>query len=390
MSVGGAVTCIPMNLGIDVRTLMSPTRTGVGEYAFELLSAVFSLPSEDQFYLLYNGQRKATHYLPRWNQPNVHSAGTGWPNKIFNATTALARWPFLTSPLAPEKKLDAVFLPHINFTALPPGTKYVVTVHDLTFRLFPQFFSAKQRLWHHLAQPERLIRNAAHIITPSDATRRDVIEQLSIPESRVTTVYPGLASNVANPTEADSNRVIEKYHLPSRFILFLGTIEPRKNIVGLLEAFVRLQKTSQEFNDVELVIAGADGWLNKEIHQTISRTPQVRSIGFVSPADKPALYKLARVFVYPSFYEGFGFPVLEAMAAGTPVITSNRSSLPEITRGAALLVDPYAVHEMAEAIRWILSDEKLHDWYRTKGLENVKKFSWHKSAREFLEIMRKF
>lgn len=378
-----------MNLGIDVRTLMSPTRTGVGEYTFELLNALFSLPSDDQFYLLYNGHKKITQWLPQWNQSNVHYAGTTWPNKFFNASTVVARRPFLTSPLKSDVKLNAVFLPNINFTALPPDQKYVITIHDLSFKLFPHFFSAKQRLWHRLVQPEKLIKNANHIITPSDNTRRDVIQQLSIPEHKVTTVYPGLNLNSTTQNEIDVARVKTKYDLPEKFVLFLGTIEPRKNILGLVEAFVLLKKTSEEFNDVELIIAGANGWLNTKIYQTIYQTPQVRTIGFIPPTDKFALYKLACVFVYPSFYEGFGFPVLEAMVAGTPVITSNRSSLPEITNGAAVLVDSYAIHEMVEAIRLLLTDEKLRDWYRARGLEQVKKFSWQKSATEFLEIIRK-
>lgn len=379
-----------MNIGIDVRTLMTPFRTGVGEYTYELLKAVFSVSTEEEFFLLYNGQKSISQYLPDWRNNRVHYSGTTWPNKLFNANVALFKSPQLTSSLPQTTKLDLVFLPNINFTALPPKTKYILTVHDLSFLLFPKFFSLKQRLWHKFVRPEQLIRNATAIITPSDNTRRDAIERLKISSEKVTTVYPGLCSDFSIPTETDRSRIKKKYQLPNNFILFLGTIEPRKNIVGLIESFIRLKKNGGELvKDTELVIAGAEGWNDSAIKQLIKNTPQVRSIGFVSEADKSALYSLAKVFVYPSFYEGFGFPVLEAMSVGTPVITSNRSSLPEITNGAASLVDPYAVHEMTEALQLLLTNETARNLYSARGFEQAAKFSWNKTAREFLDICKK-
>ncbi len=378
-----------MNLGIDVRPLMTPHLTGVGEYTYELLSAVFSASSEeDEFFLLYNGQKKSTHYIPAWENPHVHYAGTRWPNKLFNVSTFFTQRPFLSASISSQRPLDLVFLPNLNFTALPKGLPYILTIHDLSFFLFPKFFSAKQRWWHNLVRPEHLIRGAHRIITPSYNTRRDVIEEFGISEDKVLTLYPGLCSSLSLPTESDLNRVKKKYNLPEKFVLFLGTTEPRKNILGVVEAFTLMKKKNPQFDGISLIIAGADGWLNKKIYSAIHRRSDIKLIGFVSAEDKAALYQCAQIFVYPSFYEGFGFPVLEAMASGTPVITSNRSSLPEITDGTAVLADPYCIHEITEAMELLLTNEIARTWYKIRGLEKAKQFSWKKTAQEFLQICR--
>ncbi|MCK5332349.1 glycosyltransferase family 4 protein, partial [Candidatus Parcubacteria bacterium] len=187
----------------------------------------------------------------------------------------------------------------------------------------------------------------------------------------------------------------EKYNLPKKFILYLGTIEPRKNITGIIRAFEKLKvghfKMSSTVKDCKLVIAGSKGWLCQDVFNLAMNSVVADDIfftGFVDDEDKAILYKLAEIFVYPSFYEGFGFPPLEAMQNKTPVITSNVSSLPEAVGGAAIMVDPYNINELERAIENLLSDENLKNNITQKGIEQTKKFSWSRCAEETLAILK--
>jgi len=180
--------------------------------------------------------------------------------------------------------------------------------------------------------------------------------------------------------------VRKKYNLPDRFILYFGTIEPRKNIIGLIKAFELLKRK----RPVNLVIAGAKGWLDKDIFKTANQSKQARDIfftGFIEEVDKPYLYNLAELFVYPSFFEGFGFPPLEAMACGVPTIVSNVSSLPEVVGRGALMIDPYHIDELAWAMETVLTDNMLKEKLIEKGISQAKKFSWKKCARQTLKVL---
>lgn len=189
--------------------------------------------------------------------------------------------------------------------------------------------------------------------------------------------------------------VKDKYNLPFKFILFLGTIEPRKNIVGLIRAYDELQKFAEETDNEDLkkyklVIAGTKGWLNEAIFNEVRKSENKDKImisGFIDDKDKTAIYNLASVFAYPSFYEGFGFPPLEAMSCGVPVITSNSSSLPEICNSSALMIDPDKPEEIFESLKILLLNREFRENMIKKGIENAKKFSWKKSAKETLEIL---
>jgi glycosyltransferase involved in cell wall biosynthesis len=193
---------------------------------------------------------------------------------------------------------------------------------------------------------------------------------------------PGLSTSFLGKQSENKNIYIQKkYNLPSHYILFLGTIEPRKNIEGLIDAFVVFQK---EFPQYHLVISGAHGWKNKRILAAIEKNKNVQYIGYVASQDKSMLYCGATVFVYPSLYEGFGFPVLEAFASGVPVITSARSSLPEIAGDAAYYVNPYNSLEIAEGLRRFVTDPALSTLFIQKGFLQIQKFSWKKMAEQFL------
>ncbi len=378
-----------LKIGIDIRCLMSPTRTGVAEYAYELLNAILKIDKQNQYFLFYNSHNDVAEHTPLWPQNNIHYIATKWPNKLFNASIKILGWPKLDKLISRNGELDYFFSPNLNFTALSKNPKRILTAHDLSFKFYPQFFSAKQRLWHWAINPKKQRQQANTILTLSENTKRDLVDYHKIPPEKIKVASGGLSAIFNNPV-FDKEKIKQKYNLPNKFILCLGAVEQRKNIIGLIEAFEIFNK-QYLISNISLVIAGSGaGWNNKKIYARALASPlrdKIEFIGYVDAADKPGLYSMSELFVYPSFYEGFGFPVLEAMAAGAPVITSNRSSLPEITDQAAYLINPNRPAEIAEAITKMLTDEKLREHFKKMGLEQVKKFSWETAAKQWLNII---
>ena len=378
-----------LKIGVDIRCLMSPNRTGVGEHTYELLNAIFKIDKQNHYFLFYNSHKDVTAHVPLWpQQNNIHYIAAKWPNKLFNIAIKFLGWPKLDKLISRHSHLDYIFSPNINFTALSKNIKQILTVHDLSFKFFSQFFSAKQRLWHLGINPKKQCRRADIIIAQSENTKRDIVDYYKIPPEKIKVIYPGISS-IFSDTPANKEKLKQKYNLPNHFILFLGTIEPRKNIIGLIEAFEKCYSSLPM--PYSLILAGAPSWNDKEIHERAATSPlkdKIKFIGYVDAEEKPGLYSLAELFVYPSFYEGFGFPVLEAMACGTPVITSNRSSLPEITNQSAYLINPNRPAEIANAIIKLVKDENLKEHFIKLGLEQAKKFSWETAAKQWLELIK--
>jgi len=378
-----------MNIGIDISPLASPIRTGVGEYTYELLKALFDIDTQNQYFLFYNAFRDVSQYIPNWKNKNIQYIKTNWPNKIIHASIQLFKFP--QEDILIERKsgikLDCLFSPNIGFQAISSCTKHIITVHDLSFEIFPECFSPKMRFWHKFLAPKKQCERADCILVPSENTKRDIQDIYNIPAEKIQVLSLGLSPAFFQPVhDVKKNLVKEKYHLPEKYILFLGTIEPRKNIEGILQAFELFQKKNG--NEYKLVIAGGRGWWkNNKLLDMIEKSKDVQYIGYVESADKPALYAQAGVFVYPSLYEGFGFPVLESMACGIPVITSSRSSLPEIADDAAYFVNPYNTFEIAQGMERILTKTDVHNFYVQKGLKQSHKFQWQKTAQQFLSYL---
>ena len=375
-----------MNIGIDVRCLMDKQRTGVGEYTYGLLDAIFKIDKGNRYFLFYNSYKDVSEVLPKWDYPNVSYVWTRWPNKIF---IVFLLFGLVKLDNLVIKNLDVWFAPNLNFASLTSKVKFILTVHDLSFEFLPDCYTLKQRLRHKLLRPKKQCKRAEVILTPSESTKRDVVAWYSVVEKKVLILRPGLSATTMQ--NADNRmQVREKYNLPEKFILFLGTIEPRKNVEAVVVAYKETCKLAN-LQTCKLVIAGAKGWKNKEIFEMIANTPNVRYIDYVAEEDKPALYQMASLFVYPSLYEGFGLPVLEAMACGTPVITSNRSSLPEVGGDAVCYVNPANVAELAEAMERMLQDDELrimnYELRVERQREQVKRFDWNKSAEEFLSLV---
>jgi glycosyltransferase involved in cell wall biosynthesis len=305
---------------------------------------------------------------------NVKHDYRRWPNKVLNAGFAFLRYPHIDRMVGGA---DVLYMPNLNFAAA--SCRIVVTVHDLSFYRYPEFFSPRQRLWHRLVNADSLLKRAGVVIAVSRHTKDDIVETFGIDQKKIRVVTPAVSGEFRPRDEKRTSAVRRKYALPDRFILYLGTLEPRKNVEGLIRAF-DLAET-----DIDLVIAGGRGWMYDRIFRAAEQAKKrerIRFLGYVDEWDKPALYSAAEAFAYPSFYEGFGMPALEAMACGTPVIASHASSLGEVVGDAGLLINPAKPEEIAYAIDGLMSDSALRERFRAKGMERSESFSWEKGAKE--------
>ena len=288
--------------------------------------------------------------------------------------------------------VDKFFSPHIFLSATSPKCEKIVTFHDLSFEKYPQFYSSQKNFWHFSMNPPKQAAEADKIIAVSESTKEDLIELYGIEPEKIKVIYSGLSSKTTRIVfPQEKIYVRKKYGLPENYILYLGTLEPRKNIISLLKAFEKSKMAGALKNsNFKLVIAGAKGWLYDDIFKTAQKFSSRNDIvftGFIESKDKPVLYEMAKLFVYPSFYEGFGFPPLEAMAQKTPVITSGISSIPEAVSNAAITVNPSNPDELREAMEKVLTDEKLYKQLAEAGKKRAQEFDWRKCAGETLDYI---
>ncbi|MDD5083471.1 MAG: glycosyltransferase family 1 protein [Candidatus Moranbacteria bacterium] len=381
-----------MKIGIDIRCLASGKRTGVEEYTMQLLENIFLRDRENTYILFLNLYKDTDVDLGFVEQyPNVFVKRFRIPNKLLNFCLWYFRFPKIDRLLG---GVDMFFMPNMNFIAVSKGVKLFVTAHDLSFERYPEMFSWKRRFWHILVNFRYLCRRAHHIFAVSESTKTDVVILYDIPEKKVSTMLSGVSSKfmVMNRNSPELIAVKEKYKLPYKFILYLGTIEPRKNIVAIIRAYDQLQKTGDaELQKYALVIAGVCGWKCDEIFREIERSPyreQIIVTDFVDDEDKPALYNLSSLFVYPSFFEGFGLPPAEAMRCGIPVIVSFTSSFPEVVGSAGIMIDPYQPDDLFHAMQEVLLSKDLHDALGKKGVERSKELNWQKTAQDIIRHFR--
>jgi glycosyltransferase involved in cell wall biosynthesis len=263
---------------------------------------------------------------------------------------------------------------------------WIVTIYDLSFMKFPESFNAATRIYLAYAVRDSL-RRADRVIAISESTKRDLVAHFGVKPNKVRVVYCGV--DPAFAPSRDSMDIRTKYSLPDKFILFLGTIEPRKNIVRLIRAYARAKREAKLMH--RLVLVGARGRKYAEMDRAAQEERvenDVMFIGYAPQEEIAAWYRAADLFVYPSLYEGFGLPPLEAMAYGTPVVTSNASSLPEVVGDAALLVAPDDERALADAIVRAVSDRALREEMIARGIAQAKRFSWTRAARETVDLYR--
>lgn len=374
-----------MHIAINAKPLNEELKVGVATYTLNLLKSLAKVDLKNR-YTIY-GVRLAPEELAIENN-NF---------KIKNMPAFLRPWSFWYSwypwyyagfflQLSRDKP-DIFFSPYPSLPLYCPCPK-VAVVHDLSFLIIRNSFRThsqiilKNQLLH-------MVRRASKIIAVSQSTKRDLLRFYQVNPAQVSVVYEGYDTDAYKP-HSDMDRVKalgQRYGIDAHYVLYVGTLEPRKNIPRLIEAFASLKK--QGMIRHKLVIAGKKDWLYNNIFQTVTRAgldDEVIFTDYVPDQDLPLLISGADLFVYPSLYEGFGLPPLEAMACGIPVITSNLSSLPEVVGDAGILVDPYSVDEIAEAIHQVLSDAKLREQMQQKGLDRARMFSWEKTAQETLKV----
>jgi glycosyltransferase involved in cell wall biosynthesis len=369
-----------MRVGIDY-TAAIRQGAGIGRYVRGLIGALAELDHETDYLLLSAGR-----------QP----AGSTWPANFRRRELPLSDrhlaiiWQRLRLPLPVEWLTGRLDLYHSPDFVLPPvrRAKTILTIHDLSFMRYPEC-SSPPLLDYLMSTVPRSVQRADLLLADSESTRLDLIELLGVPAERVRVVYAGIEERFVAQPSAVVAEALGRYGLDGPYILGLGTLQPRKNYSRLIEAYHMVRQ--EHGIPHKLVIVGGKGWLYEGILATIERLglgEQVRLIGYAQDADLPALYTGASAFAFPSLYEGFGIPVLEAMACGTPVVTANTSSLPEVAGDAALTVDPEDTEALAGALWQVLSDARLRQALVEGGRRQVAKFGWDASARRLLGLYR--
>lgn len=381
-----------MIIGIDLRPLIGNNTSGVEIYIKNLLHHLLSIDKKNHYILYCNAFKQQHHLYQEFHRelhqyPRVQVIHTRYPNKILNLFLAHLRWPKIDKSILKRtgKRPDIFFVPDLRPAPVSKKCKKVIVMHDLSFHHFPQFFSRKSRLWYQLINPQKELQESHHIIAVSNATKKDLTRTYNIDSRKITTIHEGIDPNFGKQISSKEKKPIRaRYKLPKNFFLFLSTLEPRKNIHNLIQAFTRFKKETN--NDIKLVIAGKT---NPQIFATIStiKSDDILFPGFIQEEHKPALYSMAQAFLYPSLFEGFGLPLLEAMQCSTPIITSNTSSIPEVVGSAALLIDPMNQQEIIQAMKKIL-DPATAQKLKTKMEKQVQKFSWERCAQETSSVFQ--
>jgi glycosyltransferase involved in cell wall biosynthesis len=367
-----------MNIGIDVSAAVHG-RAGLGRYAHELVKALRRVAPEHTLTLFYNRAEDAI-IPPEWQELPRVACDLG--DKAWRALVAAAH---LTGTQQ-DRRMGGVDVFHGTDHLLPRlrSAGSVFTIHDLTYVLYPDTHSRLNREYLRLMMPRFLRADA--VVADSQSTRRDAAEWYGLPEEDVTIVYPGVSDRFSPVEPQGALALCARLGLPRDFVLCVGTIEPRKNLTVLLDALTRLEANGLA---PPLVIAGRRGWLSGSFFarlEELGLERMVTILGYVSDDNLPALYSVCQTLAFPSLYEGFGLPVLEAMSCGAPVICSNSSSLPEVGGDAALYVSPQDADGWAAALTRVLGDHELRSAMRRSGLAQSAAFTWERTARSLLSV----
>ena len=365
-----------MRIAIDARKLRD---YGIGTYLRNLLRQLSRQGTAHEYVVFCHESDCDTveEFGPQF-RPVIEPAGAYSVTEQFAVPMDLRR-----------ESVDLFHAPHYVLPLLTP-CRSVVTIHDCIHLRFPQYLPSRVGYAYARAQMWTATHKAARVMTVSEASKRDILRYFRVPESRIDVIYNAIDERFWNePAPEEIARVRERYRLTDPFILYAGNIKPHKNLERLIEAFNLLRQNSPELRDVQLLIIGDEiskyATLRRAVHR-YKLHKHVRFFGFVRDQTLAALYRLADVFVFPSLYEGFGLPPLEAMASGTPVITSNVSSLPEVVGDAAIMIDPYEPAAIAEAIHRVLTDAPLRVDLRARGLTRAREFSWERSIQRVRQI----
>ena len=370
-----------MRIAIDA-TIIRKEITGTGFYITNLINGLIKIDNLNNYYIFGDEQ-----YLRKYikiDKDNFKVVHKRFKNRIIRVL-----WEYFIFPFELKKlKIDILHSPNYITPLLKFGFKIILTIHDLTFLLFPEKYTTTKR-WLFGKMIPISIKKSDKIVAVSKNTKKDILKFFSIPDDKILVTYESYPEYYNfSIDKAGAKDIFKKYGIEKNFILYVGMIEPRKNIIFLLKAFVELDKDLE----LDLVIVGKKGWYFKEIEKYMKNTINLRLknkiifTGYIPEHELKYFYRLALMFVYPTLYEGFGLPPLQAMACGTPVITSNISSLPEVVGDAAIKINPDDLGELKNSIKWLYKNEEKRDELIKKGLENVKKFSLENAALNVLSV----
>lgn len=377
-----------MHIAIDISQAIG-NRTGLGYYVYNLVKHLALYDEVDKYRLYYPACWKSFGIVRQGIRQNILPSQPNFKESILRMPRSLFNTLFERGPVPIEIGLGNIDVFHATALSIPRlwKSKLVVTIYDLWPLLYPEQvdFNFRKAFEGFVQKALR----AERIIVMSESTKRALMQKYSVKPEKIDVIYGGVAKSYGPVNREESlKRVRKKYCLPEKFILSVGLLVPRKNFEKMVEAFALLKNRRKTFKH-KLIIAGGKAWSHASICKKIEDLglqDEVHLIGYVAESDMSALYSAADIFVFPSLYEGFGLPPLEAMACGVPVVASNTSSIPEVVGNAAILVDPYNVCEWADAIEPVVFDDGVKQELRQKGFERVRLFTWEKAALETLRV----
>ena len=379
-----------MRIGIDVSRYFDRSG-GVGIYAANLLKYLLKIDKNNE----YNAYSFFYNCFPsNWKHKKIIDEFRKYGKVNFsqiNLPTSILKRKWNNSSIEKkEKLLGGVDIIHSTAYMIPElfNARLVVTIHDLSFLIFPEYHTKEN---YELVLSNLIYLNSRPdmVICDSRQTKKDVIKYFHVPEEKLIVIYLGVDDSFREEIDSDfRKKILEKYGLTGKYLLCVASIEPRKNFLRIINAFSEFIK-QEEYKKYSLVCVGGRGWKNIEIYSLVKQKnleDKIKFLRSIEECELAPIYNQAEIFLYPSLYEGFGLPVLEAMACAVPVITSNVSSLPEVASDAAILVNPYSEKQIYEAIIHLADDENKRKQLINMGLENIKKFSWENTAKQTLNI----
>lgn len=371
-----------LRIGIDGRVLQDPQPSGIPNYAKNIITEILKIDNTNKYIIFYNSFRNINKEIPKF-EGNIEEKIFHYPNKFLEWFWKAVPYPKIDKIL----NVDIFFSPHFINIPLSDKVKRIVTIHDLSFVKNKRYFSLRKNIWHWQMNPQKACSNFDKIIAVSENTKNDIANTYKIKEEKIKVIYNG-SKLIYNDFDLEKEKIfLKKFGLEkNKYLLFLATLEPRKNIGGLIDAYAKIQKQNENY---KLVIAGKKGWLFKSIFEKVlsyDLRDKIIFTDFVSEKEKYLLYKNALGFVFPSFCEGFGLPLAEAKNYQLPIITSATSSMPEIIKDCAILVNPHNTIELALAITKTIQNQNLRNVLKNK-ITNSTRFSWETSAYETLQYI---
>jgi len=362
-----------MRIGIDLRSLQEDNIAGIAYYADQLTRALLKADQDNEYFLFFNS----------WHPIRIKDFGEAtivhnhWPSKLISLLYLLRIHPGIDK----KYQLDLFWQPNIHFIKFSDHVKNIITIHDLSFIINKSWYSLSMRVWHNLQFVKNRLKSTDHIIAVSENSKDDIKNLCNIKDEKITVIKSGFDFQVVNPYSGN-----EKY------FVYLGTIEPRKNLAGIIAALENIYEQHAEYRSIKLKIIGGQGWLNRNVFCKIKQSKYSANfeyLGYLPTKEKNQLISVSIALIWPSFYEGFSYPPLEAMIAGKDVITSSAASIPEIVANKAIMVDPYNIKDLEQAILI-----KLAGYHNSLSVEErgewQELYDWDDIAQKYLEIFNKF